>query len=241
MKNIKNWATASLLISFIAVIIAMLNLVAHKAEGQTTIELPKLASSYKADTLAKYAYGPEVLTSTTYTIRKGAHFCDQSIPRMVPDGPVYYRVLFDKSCMYDLGDSAKNKLTNKLTGLSYWTNNHIDNIRLGWSLNARHDSIVMRLYTYSHLVKDKKTGAIAPVSKILFSVAAGQEFDIGYIPNREKDSIIVVSNKLSKPRAFFYQFDGMPAYGWVQYPYFGGSYPAPHDMKITLTQIPAFK
>lgn len=233
MKNVKRnlLITAALvfeIVSFGLLLVAMLNLVIHKAEGQTTIP-------------DNMKYGPEVLATTTYTIKQGAHFCDQSFPRMVPDGPVYYRVLFDQSCMYDLGDSAKNKLTNKLTGLSYWTNNHIDNIRLGWSLNAKHDSIVLRLYTYSHLVVDKKTGAIVSVSKILFSVAAGQAFDVGYIPDRDKDSIIVVSNKLSKPRAFFYQFDGMPAYGWMQYPYFGGPYPAPHEMKITLTQIPAFK
>lgn len=182
----------------------------------------------------------------TYSIRAGQHYCDQSQYASFSEAPVYYEVNFSTNCLYNFNDKAKNHATNKLTGWTYYIDNHRDNIRLGWSMNhPRCDSIVMRLYWYSHYVTkvDPKTGKtyIPSNSKILFTAAVGNPFKVGMIPMRDKDSIIVVSNLLPKPKAFYYQFDGLPIKGYKQFFYFGGNIPAPHYMSVSLTPIPAFK
>lgn len=158
-----------------------------------------------------------------FTIKKGAHYADQSNFKTIETAEMKFVVKFDSSAIYQSATKENQYDINKLYGFSdNNANHHSFSARFGW----RWSNDALRLFGYIY-----NEGAVA--SKELASVAINAE--------------IMCSIKVT-PTAYIFTVDGLSeelprkstipvAKGYQLYPYFGGDEPAPHDVSIWIKSM----
>lgn len=170
----------------------------------------------------------------TFTIEKGAHYPKPN-PWDIHWGveKLEKTVVFDSTCLYKLGtvdDGDINKLFGWGVGL---TAKH--SLRIGWNCKS---GTGIDLYAYIHF--DGKRWLI---HKEAIITGSGQLIGKGFVPGipiacgiyRARDSITFTAKQGTVTRIYKIRFAGFPdGYGFYQYPYFGGTTPAPHRMKIII-------
>ncbi len=143
-------------------------------------------------------------------------------------------VVFDSSCVYYLGgydDSDINKLFGWGTG---WTSS--SSLRIGWNCKSGY---AIDLYAYLHYKGKRWT---IPKDSIITGLS-GQLIGKGFMTNipiqcsiqrtdKEITFIAIQGLKYGIMRIRFANFPN--GSGWYQYPYFGGTSVAPHEMKIQI-------
>lgn len=171
---------------------------------------------------------------TTYTVNPGGHsFSPRQYGTHSGIETLFKTVTFDSSCLYQLntGDDADiNKLVGWGVGL---TSAH--SIRIGW--NCYSDSGI-DLYAYFHY-----NGKRWVVPKDSLVQGKGQRIGRNFLPDipisctiyRARDVISFTVKQLDRTENYVVKFANFPnGWGWVSYPYFGGTSTAPHKMKITI-------
>lgn len=160
----------------------------------------------------------------TYTIAKGAHYCDKNFFRELDTTQLHFSVLFDSSAVYTTADPANQEDINKLYGFA--DNNsvhHQFSARFGWRWSAG----ALRLFAYIY-------NNAAVESKELATIAIGKEVDCRiraegsryiFSVNGQADTLLRKSNT-------------QKAKGYQLYPYFGGDEAAPHNIRIRLKDLP---
>jgi hypothetical protein len=175
-----------------------------------------------------------VQAQTVYTVNTGGHtFSPRQYGTHSGIETLYKIVTFDSSCLYRLGnedDADINKLVGWGVGL---TSQH--SIRIGW--NCYSDSGI-DLYAYFHY-----NGKRWVVPKDSLVQGKGQRIGRYFMPNipisctiyRARDVISFTVKQLDRTENYVVRFANFPnGWGWVMYPYFGGTSTAPHKMKITI-------
>lgn len=171
---------------------------------------------------------------TIYTVNEGAHYFS---PRQYGTHSgietLFKTVTFDSSCIYKLGnedDADINKLFGWGVGI---TSAH--SVRIGW--NCASDSGI-DLYAYFHY-----NGKRWSVPKDSLLQGKGQRIGRSFLPNipisctihRARDAISFTVKQLARTENYVVRFANFPnGWGWVQYPYFGGTSVAPHRMTIKI-------
>jgi hypothetical protein len=168
-------------------------------------------------------------TATTFrkfTIKKGAHYCDQSALAHVSGTKMSFVAKFDSTVIYPAVITDYNHAydVNKLWGFSEGLNNQYNSARIGWRwLNGQ-----LQLFAYVYV---KGTLLRDPVSydpPFIKSVQIGSEVNCSIAVSGSKyiftvDGVVVQTTRGATSGTYS---------GYQQYPYFGGNLTAPHLINI---------
>ena len=165
---------------------------------------------------------PKTGEYSTFTIQKGAHYCDQNPVRTITTSEMKFVVKFDSSAMYQTELPENQYAVNKLWGFSEGNNNHFNSARIGWSWTDN----ALRLYGYAYV-----SGQL--YYQEITSVAIGAEISCNIKLAAETYLFTVNGVPLHLPRAT----SGSQASGYQQYPYFGGNETAPHLITILIKSL----
>ena len=159
---------------------------------------------------------------STFTIQKGAHFCDQNPVKSITTAEMKFIVKFDSSAIYQTELPENQYAVNKLWGFSEGTNNHYNSARIGWSWTDN----ALRLYGYIYV-----SGQL--YYQEITSVTIGTEISCSIKLAQETYQFTVNGVTVSLPRGT----TGSLASGYQQYPYFGGNETAPHLITILIKSL----
>ena len=158
----------------------------------------------------------------TFTIQKGAHYCDQNPVKSITIDEMKFKVKFDSSAIYQTELPENQYAINKLWGFSEGTNNHYNSARIGWSWTDN----ALRLYGYGYVSGELYYQEIT-------SVTIGTEISCSIKLAAETYLFTVNGVSVSLPRGT----SGSQASGYQQYPYFGGNEVAPHLITILIKSL----
>lgn len=160
-----------------------------------------------------------------FTIKKSKHYSDRLLTRVLNlftfSGHIERSVTFDNSCKYQLNQEDQGDV-NKLFGYSIGINHHRNSSRFGW--NWLDESL--QLYAYLYREGERAILPLAELKvdrKYYLSIEAQETSDCFIV--RDEDSVISVANVERRIK-----FRG----GFQLWPYFGGNWPAPHDIRIKM-------
>jgi hypothetical protein len=159
---------------------------------------------------------------STFTIQKGAHFCDQNPVRSITTSEMKFLVKFDSSAIYQTELPENQYAVNKLWGFSEGTDNHYNSARIGWSWTDN----TLRLYGYAYVNGELHYQEI-------ISVTIGPEITCSIKLAAETYLFTVNGVSVNLPRGT----SGSQAIGYQQYPYFGGNEVAPHLITILIKSL----
>ena len=165
-------------------------------------------------------------TFRKFTIKKGAHYCDQSTLSHVSGTSMSFVAKFDSTAIYPAVITDYNHAydVNKLWGFSEGLNNQYNSARIGWRwLNGQ-----LQLFAYVYV---KGTLLRDPVSydpPFIKSVQIGSEVNCSIAVSGSKyfftvDGVVVQTTRGATTTTYS---------GYQQYPYFGGNLTAPHLINI---------
>jgi hypothetical protein len=163
----------------------------------------------------------EELTSTQFLIRTGEHYASPRLMEQFNSQKLTFNAKFDESAMYDLGDPALQSNKNKLMGFSDCNSqHHANSARFAWQwLNNR-----LEIWAYCYVNSVRVEEFIATVNlneEYLYEIVVTGTDYIFYLGGERKVAV---------PRAQVCS-EGL---NYMLYPYFGGTAPAPHDVRIEI-------
>ena len=165
-------------------------------------------------------------TFIKYTIRQGAHECDQRSIKSVSGTSMNFIVKFDSTAIYPAVITDYNHAydVNKLWGFSEGLNNQYNSARIGWRWLDDQLQLFAYVYVNGKLLRD-------PVSydpPFIKSVAIGPEIKCSIAISGNTYKFTVDETVVTTTRGT----NTMKYSGYQQYPYFGGNLTAPHLINI---------
>jgi len=167
-----------------------------------------------------------VPTFKTYTIKQGAHYCDQNTLKSVSGTSMNFVAKFDSTAIYPAVITDYNHAydANKLWGFSEGFNNQYNSARIGWRWLNGQLQLLAYVYVKGTLLRD-------PISydpPLIKSVKIGSEVNCSIAVSGSKyiftvDGVVVQTARGTTASQYS---------GYQQYPYFGGSLTAPHLINI---------
>ncbi len=177
---------------------------------------------------------PFLLTGTTYHIKKGSNYCQES--GFINLGTVQgidFTVTLDSTILIDMGSTEANNAAQKLFGVSFGTDNHYNSWRLTYSIaSIANKKIFLRNYMYNHSVRlNNKFGANNQKVTLVNGYAS---FDGRVRFNYEANKIYLAIPKYNIDTTFTFDFRGANKTCYQQFFYFEPS--APWNMTCTIQQ-----
>ena len=161
-----------------------------------------------------------------YTIKQGAHYCDQNTISAVSGTSMNFVAKFDSTAIYPAVITDYNHAydANKLWGFSEGFNNQYNSARIGWRWLNGQLQLLAYVYVKGTLLRD-------PISydpPIIKSVQIGSEVNCSIAVSGSKyvftvDGVTVQTARGTTASSYS---------GYQQYPYFGGNLTAPHLINI---------
>lgn len=164
------------------------------------------------------------LSTRAFLIRTGEHYSTPRLMETFESGKLAFKATFDESAKYQLSDASLQDSKNKLMGFSDCNSLHHENsARFAWQwFNDR-----LEIYAYCYVDSMRVEKFIGPVDlneENLYEIAAtGTEY-VFYL-NGEKKAAVTRTAQCN---------DGL---NYMLYPYFGGTLPAPHDVRIAIEMV----
>lgn len=159
----------------------------------------------------------------TYVLKKGMHNADSNPLKSVSSAAMRFAVTFDSTAIYTTVDPANQGDINKLYGFSDCSSmHHVNSARFGWRwYNNR-----LELHAYTYLNKIRNSVFVA-------AVELGKETTCEI--KTENDQYVFTCNgqTVTMGRGCNGQVSG-----YQLYPYFGGDETAPHNITITIKELP---
>ena len=210
-------------LKFAFILIALSNAACSKSDIQAPVQdsgsNPLREDPLETDAIAS----ARAITYTSYLIRKGNNFCDQSTTRyLTVSGEMKFSARFNQSAMYTTIDPVNQYDINKLWGFSEGFNNQYNSARIGWAYNNG----ALRLYGYVHAKGVR-------YSKEICVVSIGSEIPCSIKLNGSSYLLTANGVTVALPRGL----TSTKASGLQQYPYFGGDERAPQDIRIEIKPI----
>jgi hypothetical protein len=154
----------------------------------------------------------------TYLIKKGDHYCGHSLGS-VDEVIIDFDAIFDESAIYNIGPDYDQSNINKLLGFTdCGAGVHENSARFGW--RWYNGKLEILAYCY-------KNGA--RVDEYITSVNFNEENNYKLYIQDDKYIFLVNNNEVSMPRSC-----SSNEKKYLLYPYFGGAFSAPHDIKIKI-------
>lgn len=162
-----------------------------------------------------------------YKIPKGAHRARPPLFGLwICKSIIQKQVCFTDSCRYDL-PGADQFDTNKLFGIGYLFNHHVDSARFGWLWNPVKQKIEIAAYCYIGGERIIKTICEVDTNKeyvLKLRIVGGS-----YVFSVKEGSYLI--NSCTIP------FSHKKKFGYPLGVYFGGSRKAPHSMAIEMKNV----
>ena len=169
-------------------------------------------------------FDKEPVTVREFTIPTGEHYATPRLMETTEVKKVAFRATFDESARYVLADASQQADVNKLMGFSDCSAHHHENsARFGW--RWYNEQLEIHAYCYVDSVR---------IHELVGTVDIGAENH--YELTATADAYEFVLNgekKASIPRTQSCD-EGL---NYLLYPYFGGSVPAPHDVRIKIQML----
>jgi hypothetical protein len=157
-----------------------------------------------------------------YLIPKGAQYCTANSLVFTKNNRIHFTAVFDSSCIYTTEQTGNQIDINKLYGFSDCGTDHLKNsARIGW----RWSDGALRLFGYVH-----NDGQI--LFEEITTAQIGSEIDCIITCEPNSYSFDIDGKTASIPRQCSGNYDR-----YRLFPYFGGDETAPHDIRITITEL----
>ena len=165
-------------------------------------------------------------TFRLFTIKKGAHYCDQNGLSHVSGTTMSFVAKFDSTAIYPAVITDYNHAydVNKLWGFSEGLSNQYNSARIGWRwLNGQ-----LQLFAYVYIKGTLLRDPISYDPPFIKSVLIGKEVNCSITVSGSKyiftvDGVTVQTGRGTTSSTYS---------GYQQYPYFGGTLTAPHLINI---------
>lgn len=157
----------------------------------------------------------------TYIIPQGEHYAKPRRSEFFSDNVISFYASFDSSARYDLGDASLQSNHNKLLGISDCGEHHHQNsARFAW----RWYKDELQIHAYAYIGGER-------ITKYVGTVAIDEENH--YEIRRTPDAYVFVLNGEQTVR--IPRDSSCPrSTNYMLYPYFGGSAPAPHEVRVRI-------
>lgn len=163
----------------------------------------------------------EEIAVTRFLIRTGEHYASPRLVEQFSAGKLAFKAKFDESAMYDLGDPSLQSNHNKLMGFSDCNSqHHVNSARFAW----RWYNNELQIWAYCYVDSARIEEFVATVSlnkEYLYEIAVTPTSYVFYLDEERKVEV---------PKA---QICG-EGLSYMLYPYFGGTVPAPRDVRIEI-------
>jgi hypothetical protein len=154
----------------------------------------------------------------TYFIKKGNHFASHTF-HFFRDDVLEFSAKFDESAIYDLGSDYEQSDINKLFGfIDCGGGVHINSARFGWRWYSNRLEIFA--YCYNNGVRQ---------DQYITSVSLNQEYRYKITVSSSSYVFDLNGLRVVMPRGCNESYKKE-----YLYPYFGGTQPAPHNIKIKI-------
>jgi hypothetical protein len=191
----------------------------HADKGTTIKASQNSQSKAKSSQLTTKAF-------TKYTIRRGAHECEQRTVKLVSGTSMNFIAKFDSTGIYPavINDYNHAYDINKLWGFSEGWNNHYNSARIGWRwLNGQ-----LQLFAYVYVKGKLLRDSVSYDPPFIKSIAIGEEIHCSISISSNSyvftvDSVVLKTDRGSSTSKYN---------GYQQFPYFGGQLTAPHLVSI---------
>lgn len=159
----------------------------------------------------------------TYTIPAGAHSTTASAYEILEGSAIRFRVSFDSSAIYQTLVDENQADINKLYGRSDCNSTHHENsARFGW----RWFGNSLELWAYAYTDSERKMEFIKTIPLNTFVLCELALTDSSYVFAVDGTSVAVARHCSDNTK------------GYKLYPYFGGDETAPHEITISIQELP---
>lgn len=160
----------------------------------------------------------------TFVIRKNEHYSTPRLVEFLQGTRMAFEARFDASAIYDLGDIASQSNKNKLLGFADCNSQHHENsARFAWQwFDDR-----LEIYAYCYVDGQRMEQFLGTVPIDTFVRYEIELSTDSYIFRLNDDTLAIVPRGQVCRTGIFYKL----------WPYFGGSVPAPHDVRIQIRPI----
>lgn len=169
-------------------------------------------------------FDKERVTARDFTIRSGEHYATPRLMETTEVKRVAFLATFDESARYAFADKSQQADINKLMGFSDCSTQHHENsARFGW--RWYNEQLEIHAYCYVDSVR---------IHEWVGTVNIGEEnrYEIAVTPGAY-EFFLNGEKKATIDRAQTCE-EGL---NYLLYPYFGGSVPAPHDVRIKIEML----
>jgi hypothetical protein len=164
---------------------------------------------------------------TTYTVQKNEHKFKPGIFKMqTKPGQLDFEAVFDESCLYSPIDKEHD--WNKLIGRAFDpVSPHNNSALVAWRSKGEG---VIEIADYWHI-----GGGTLWAREAVLTLLSGEKL-IGSIKHsyRSKRVVIELQKQGGEVHRRREQLQSMSCFTWILQPWFGGTWPAPNDMKLNL-------
>jgi len=161
----------------------------------------------------------EVSPVRRFTIKKGEHYSTPRLVETLQSSKLVFEARFDESARYDFGDVALQSNKNKLLGFSDCNSAHHENsARFTWQWF--NDRLEIFAYCYVNKVRVEEFIGVVPLNEFIrYEIERTKEHYIFRLNNQ--DPVFIQRGSTCEVGVYY-----------KLWPYFGGSIPAPHDVRI---------
>jgi hypothetical protein len=167
---------------------------------------------------------PEDLFVRHFVMEKGTHYSTPRLAEMLQANSLKFKATFNETAIYDLGDKALQSNKNKLMGFSDCNSMHHENsARFGWQWFDNQ----LEIYAYCYVNGERKEEFIGTVNINEENLYEIQITDDAYVFYLNNERVSTIQRGTVCDQGIYYML----------YPYFGGSVPAPHDVRIDISML----
>jgi hypothetical protein len=167
---------------------------------------------------------PEDLFVRHFVMEKGTHYSTPRLAEMLQANSLRFKATFNETAIYDLGDKALQSNKNKLMGFSDCNSMHHENsARFGWQWFDNK----LEIYAYCYVNGERKEEFIGTVNINEENLYEIQITDDAYVFYLNNERVSTIERGTVCDQGIYYML----------YPYFGGSVPAPHDVRIDISML----
>lgn len=165
---------------------------------------------------------PEDLFVRHFVIPKGKHYATPRLVEMLQSDRLIFTAKFDASAIYEFGDESLQSNKNKLLGFADCNSMHHENsARFAWQWFNNQ----LEIYAYCYVNSERVENYVGTVNINEVNRYAIQLTDSHYVFYLNGEEAVRVDRANRCDKGVYYML----------WPYFGGSQPAPHDVRIDIS------
>jgi hypothetical protein len=175
-------------------------------------------------TISLFSCEPEAELIRYFTIQRGEHYASPRIVETQQSNTLRFEARFDQSAVYRFDDESMQSNKNKLLGFADCNSLHHENsARFAWQWFNNQ----LEIYAYCYVNGSREEKYMGVVSLNEFNLFEIKLTNDSYIFKLNDENPISISRGNTCDKGVYYKL----------WPYFGGSLPAPHDIRVAIKNL----